>query len=350
MHLSYIEIVDLFFRFITVGQLSLLSFYVLSKSYNLRSVLATIISISLSAYLLLTAPIADQHYGMLRGVLLFLTEIMPYILWCFSLLLLKDDFTPQKWPFWVKSIVALVLLWFLYFFGVLMGNGIFHQVNHALQLLTLLHIVYFSIKGLTDDLVNARRNARITIVMGVSLYFLFIVVLELGDSPLRSSSTFSCINGLLGLLATSVFSWHVFNNKLTDETLIYTGELEQIKQDQTVPLIYKHVHHNLCKLMDDGFYQEMQLTITELANKLSIPEHQLRELINKHLGFRNFSDFLNSYRLPFACSQLEDVTNMRKPILTIAFDLGYGSVATFNRAFKAKMGKTPKEYRNQFRK
>jgi AraC-like DNA-binding protein len=41
---------------------------------------------------------------------------------------------------------------------------------------------------------------------------------------------------------------------------------------------------------------------------------------------------------------------MRKPILTIAFDLGYGSVATFNRAFKAKMGKTPKEYRNQFRK
>ena len=165
MHLSYIEIVDLFFRFITLGQLSLLSFYVLSKSYNLRSVLATIISISLSAYLLLTAPIADQHYGMLRGVLLFLTEIMPYILWCFSLLLLKDDFTPQKWPFWIKSIVALVLLWFLYFFGVLMGNGIFHQVNHALQLLTLLHIFYFSIKGLNDDLVNARRNARITIVM-----------------------------------------------------------------------------------------------------------------------------------------------------------------------------------------
>ena len=77
---------------------------------------------------------------------------------------------------------------------------------------------------------------------------------------------------------------------------------------------------------------------------------QRRELINKHLGFRNFSGFLNSYRLPIACSQLEDLTNIRKPILTIALELGYGSIATFNRAFKAKTGKTPKEYRSQFQK
>ncbi len=350
MYLSYIEIVDLFFRFLTVGQLSLLSFYVLSKNCNFKSVLATVISICLSAYLLLTAPIDDQHYGLLRGVLLFFTEIAPYILWCFSLLLLKDDFVPQNWPLGSKVIVFLVLLWFLYFFGILMGKGVFHQVNHVLQLLTLIHIVYFSIKGLTDDLVNARRNVRITLVMGISLYFLFIVVLELGEFPLRASSIFSSINAFLGMLATSVFSWHVFNNNLSDENPTYTAEQEQVKQNKTIPLIYKHVHYSLCQLMDDGFYQEMQLTITELANKLSIPEHQLRELINKHLGFRNFSDFLNSYRLPFACSQLEDVTNMRKPILTIAFDLGYGSIATFNRAFKAKMGQTPKEYRNQFRK
>jgi AraC-like DNA-binding protein len=350
MYLSGLEIVDLFFRFLALGQLSLLGLYVLSKNFNLQSFLATAVIVCLSSYLLLTAPIADKHYGVLRGILLFFTELAPYILWCFALSLLNDNFHPKRWPNWIKVMLVLSLLWFLYFFGYLQGKGIFHQVNHVAELFPLLHIMYISVKDLADDLVNSRRNTRLLFVLFICVYFCFILMLQLGDSSLRYSSVFSAINAVLVLLSTSLFSWFYFHKPDKDETsiLITEKEIKISLSTPDIPLVYKDVHHKLCQLMRDGFYMETQLTIKQLASKLLTPEHQLRELINKHLGFRNFSSFLNSYRLPAACSQLTDVANIRKPILTIALELGYGSIAPFNRAFKVKTGKTPKEYRKHF--
>lgn len=355
MYLSFFDLLDLFLRFLTVGQLSIISVFILSKTYNFKTTLAALITVCLSAYLLLTAPIPDKHYGIFRGIFLLFTEVFPYIFWCFAFSLLNDDFHPKNWSKWIKVTLVLVFLWFIYFFGYLQGKGIFHNINHAFQLIPFLHIIFISIKDMNDDLVNIRRNVRIFFIISISLYFSFILTLELGDSSLRSSSIFSGINALLALLAlllTSIFSWLYFNDKFRDETS------KQIKEENKtttfsegeIPLVYKEVYQKLCQLMLAGFYMETQLTIKELSCKLMIPEHQLRELINSHLGFRNFSDFLNSYRLPAACTQLADITKLRKPILTIALELGYGSIATFNRAFKAKMGETPKEYRLKFQK
>jgi len=191
-----------------------------------------------------------------------------------------------------------MLLWFIYFFGYIEGRGNFHQVNHLVELF------------------------------------------------------FSIVNAGLVLVSTSFFSWHYFNNRFTEKTK--TASIEEIKDDDnyppSIPLVFKNVYQQLNQLMQDGFYTETQLSIKQLANKLKMPEHQLRELINKYLGFRNFSDFLSSYRIPEACAQFEDITFIRKPILTITLELGYGSIATFNRTFKVQKGITPKEYRNKFQK
>jgi len=63
------------------------------------------------------------------------------------------------------------------------------------------------------------------------------------------------------------------------------------------------------------------------------------------MGHRNFASFLNGYRLNYAKSVLADLEQARLPILTIAMDAGFSSLAPFNRAFKAVEGKTPSEYR-----
>ena len=78
-----------------------------------------------------------------------------------------------------------------------------------------------------------------------------------------------------------------------------------------------------------------------------MPEHLLRKLINQGLGYRNFSDFLNHYRIEDAASRLADPSQAHLPILTIALDAGYASLAPFNRAFKEKMEQTPSDYRRQ---
>jgi AraC-like DNA-binding protein len=89
-------------------------------------------------------------------------------------------------------------------------------------------------------------------------------------------------------------------------------------------------------------YKREGLTVAALAADLGMGEAALRALINQQLGYRNFNDFLHHHRLQEAAARLvaEDL-----PILSIALDCGYGSIGPFNRAFRQRYGMTPTEYR-----
>jgi AraC-like DNA-binding protein len=97
--------------------------------------------------------------------------------------------------------------------------------------------------------------------------------------------------------------------------------------------------------MDTGIWRREGLTIRLLAEDLNVPEHRLRALINDRLGYRNFADFLNAKRIGAAKLRLANAAEIHVPIGTIAFDLGYGSLGPFNRAFKAATGATPTAWR-----
>jgi AraC-like DNA-binding protein len=87
------------------------------------------------------------------------------------------------------------------------------------------------------------------------------------------------------------------------------------------------------------------LTIGVLAGELGVPEHRLRRLINHRLGHRNFAEFLNAHRIEAARRRLSDPREARTTVAVIAFDLGYGSLGPFNRAFRAATGASPTEWR-----
>lgn len=94
-------------------------------------------------------------------------------------------------------------------------------------------------------------------------------------------------------------------------------------------------------------WRETGLSIGGLADRMRMPEYRLRKLINEQLGYRNFTAFLNEYRLAAAAERLADVAEARTPILTIALDLGWASIGPFNRAFRAKFGTTPSDFRQR---
>jgi AraC-like DNA-binding protein len=96
---------------------------------------------------------------------------------------------------------------------------------------------------------------------------------------------------------------------------------------------------------NDRIYREEGLGVAMLASRLKIPEYRLRRLINQRLGHRNFTSFVNGYRLAEAMLALADPIQKHVPILTIALDAGFGSIGPFNRAFKAHTGRTPTEFR-----
>lgn len=99
-------------------------------------------------------------------------------------------------------------------------------------------------------------------------------------------------------------------------------------------------------MTEERLYRREGLTLGALAEALGMREAALRTLINQHLGYRNFNDFLHHYRIEEAAARLasEDL-----PVLTIALDCGYGSIGPFNRAFRERMGMTPSEYRGASR-
>lgn len=95
-----------------------------------------------------------------------------------------------------------------------------------------------------------------------------------------------------------------------------------------------------------GYAQE-GLSLASLAERLGTPEYRLRRVINQHLGHRNFNAYVNGLRLAEAKRRLADPAERALPVLSIALDVGFGSIGPFNRAFKAETGLTPTEFRTQ---
>ena len=104
----------------------------------------------------------------------------------------------------------------------------------------------------------------------------------------------------------------------------------------------------LAQLMgEERAYRDEDLGIAWLATRLAVPEYRLRRLINQHLGHRNFSAYVNQYRLAEAMRALADPAQSDRPVLTIALDAGFQSIGPFNRAFKSRTGLTPTEFRRK---
>ena len=88
-----------------------------------------------------------------------------------------------------------------------------------------------------------------------------------------------------------------------------------------------------------------QVTIPMASKALFISESQLSHLFSGriHVGFR---EYINSLRVQAATVML---TETDKPISEIAFDCGFTSFSTFNRAFRQSLGMTPREIRKRER-
>lgn len=107
----------------------------------------------------------------------------------------------------------------------------------------------------------------------------------------------------------------------------------------------RHAERILAAMAGEGLYRQPGLSIGRLADHLGLPEHRVRTLINGPLGFKNYSAFLNHFRLAEVARRLRDPAEAHLPILSIALDVGYGSLAPFNRAFRDAYGCTPSDFR-----
>lgn len=101
----------------------------------------------------------------------------------------------------------------------------------------------------------------------------------------------------------------------------------------------------LLRLMEtEKSYLEAELTLPELAAKLSVSPHHLSQVINRETN-KSFFDFVNEYRVQEAKRLLGSPKHGHLSILGIALDAGFNSKSAFYTAFGKHIGMTPSEFK-----
>jgi YesN/AraC family two-component response regulator len=128
----------------------------------------------------------------------------------------------------------------------------------------------------------------------------------------------------------------------TREEIIIDIE-HQTFESQTSPEIEKWKAKIETLIAEEQLYQNPELTLTDLAKKLETNAAVISKAINQGFGL-NFNDFVNTYRIEAVKTRFEMGEHKKSTLLGIAFECGFNSKATFNRAFKKNTGFSPKEF------
>jgi AraC-like DNA-binding protein len=335
-------LLDLFARSSTIA---LLATMVLVLAPNLRRVPSAAAGIAffftIAAHLVLTSP---DHAGVraLDLILFPAALVVPGTFWLFSRALFEEEGGLT----WRDAAICAVLLTTGFLrSGPAAGVGtvLYYASSLGLVAVALARVI----RGFPSDLVEPRRRLRAVLTVAVGLEILMVISGEIllgGERPPRWVDTLKG-SGAFGLtLLFTVWS-------LTPRRELFAAERVAGSAVGTVTAVAETSgedarFRDLLELMRrDRAYRQEGLTIGLLARRLDIPEYRLRRIINQQLGYRNFNAFLNDFRVEDACQMLADPAQERLPILNLALDLGYGAPGPFNRAFRARMGQTPTDYR-----
>ncbi|MFA0811304.1 helix-turn-helix transcriptional regulator [Microbulbifer epialgicus] len=315
----------------------------------------TLVLIGVICYLLLpTLP----PIGGFSAFLIYLPVILvPAAFWLFTHLLCREEEPFPRWG-WIP-------IGFSVLFSTLANHApvsldanteeIFFNLSQFLRL-GLIGLGMLTLLGqFQSDLVAERRRLRAILLIAVGTYMLIVISAESLFAYRPVPNGVPALHALLAsLLSLAACLWLLaLSPSALDESLPMPADTpEKVETPPPPPVASLDTHQQIqiSKLqehMESGGYRHTGLTIRELADQLNTREHLLRTLINRHLGYRNFNEYLNHYRITEASARLANPEQAHLPVLTIALDVGYRSLSPFNAAFKRRHNQTPTEYRRE---
>lgn len=99
-------------------------------------------------------------------------------------------------------------------------------------------------------------------------------------------------------------------------------------------------------MQKEKLFLDKKLNLTELAQRIEVPEYQLSQLFSQHLN-NNFYDFVNAYRLLEFEEKIQDPSLNHLTIFGVAEECGFNSRANFYKVFKKKHKMTPSAFLKQ---
>jgi AraC-like DNA-binding protein len=269
-----------------------------------------------------------------------------WVFWLFCSVLFEDE---PKIPAWRFTIPAIAIgLWAA---GALLppspSRAAVWWIFAAFSISLHGHILMMAWRGWRIDLVERRRHLRAPIAATATGY---MFVQTLCDFGFGRGPVLPSLAQALGLAALGVGSALALLR--AEPVLVSSVTVEPIKAKPLESLDLtpadRLILARLDKAMDEAeVWRGEDLSIGSLAALVGAPEHRLRKLINGVLGHRNFADYVNGRRIEAAKVALADPEQALKSVSTIAYELGFGSLGPFNRAFRVVVGVTPTAWRQQ---
>lgn len=138
-----------------------------------------------------------------------------------------------------------------------------------------------------------------------------------------SPENLNLIRGYLLILLCRIF------NQLTLQPLVRSRDFDLI--------------HRVLLYLTEHFREP--LSLDNIARETGASKYYLSRTFSDKVGC-GLNHYINSLRVGFAQHLLE---NPNLSISDVAFDCGFESLRTFNRAFREHLGKSPREYREQLK-
>lgn len=176
----------------------------------------------------------------------------------------------------------------------------------------------------------------IYLMIWLSVVLIYITGRTVGEDYLFISENLIDVLWLLfSLIIFALAFYAVKHPEVLRESKKYKDH--QLKKDEVT-----HIKTRLLEILEkDAIFLNADLTLESAAHKIPTASHTLSRVINENFD-QNFTELINTYRVNEFVTRVNNSPN--GSFLEIAFDVGFNSKPTFNRAFKKIKGCTPREY------
>jgi AraC-like DNA-binding protein len=326
---------------IAAGSQLLVLAYLIGFSTNPLRVRVLGVILFLGFFWEMVAPVVFSDIAPAFGVLFMYPAgfIVPALL-LFVCALFEDDLPI---PLWVKLAVTvdttISLLFYLNLFS--FADLPFAQsITAAIKLALVVASIHVVLRKRKHDLIPQRASLRLFLVGSIGWSMFPLLLVQLFSIPYVSAVAYIIVACAIFFNASAILIAFIkFNPNF---------ELVRRPDIATQTPVDSDIVYLLGRMKTERLYADHSLRLKTLADKVGWSETKLRQKVNQDLGYRNFNQFINRFRLDEAYVTLLEQAD--KAVLIVALDVGFRSISSFNSVFHAHAGMNPTQFRQVNRK
>ncbi|SDH20120.1 ABC transporter permease [Mucilaginibacter gossypii] len=186
---------------------------------------------------------------------------------------------------------------------------------------------------------------RPLIVLGA--VWLLLLILGTGHYVIIKNPVLSAIEHFLYLLSAMLLIWLAFRTFIRTQGNLDVPGTSAIKLNLNADLRRKGGQLKAA-LKLEHYYRDPELDLRSLAEKMDVHPNELSRIINAVFK-KSFNELINEYRINDVMRKMQDRNYDHLTLLGIAYESGFNSKSTFNRAFREMTGQSPAEYKNELK-